>query len=301
MRIINLIRSIFSLVRVYFFRKKNIKGNVRIGKRFKISRSAIFKSCVQSKILIGNDVQILAGTEINVDKFLIIGSFTSIQKNSNLHGNITIGSGVVFAHNIYISSGSHVFKWKNYLPIKLQDKLSNCEDRAVKIGDDCWIGANVVIMPGIEIGRGSVIGANSVVTRNILPYSIVVGSPAAVIDKRLDYLPQTRIDSNVDADIIYLYEGFEYIDKTLQSIKRVYGGVRANNFFGIFKRPDSNGKVRLVFYANSFGCLVHCEEEYRFNQGLNSIEIIGKVDDRGVLNFSHDLNEVNIFSLIEVN
>jgi hypothetical protein len=54
----------------------------------------------------------------------------------------------------------------------------------VTIGHDTWIGHGVVIMPGIKIGHGAVIGSNSVVTRDIPPYAIAVGSPAKVIRRR---------------------------------------------------------------------------------------------------------------------
>lgn len=49
------------------------------------------------------------------------------------------------------------------------------------IEDDCWIGGNTVILPGVRIGKGSTIGASSVVTKDIPPYSVAVGSPCRVI------------------------------------------------------------------------------------------------------------------------
>jgi acetyltransferase-like isoleucine patch superfamily enzyme len=51
----------------------------------------------------------------------------------------------------------------------------------VFIGDDCWIGGNVVILPGVRIGEGCTIGAGSVVTKDIPPFSVAVGSPCKVI------------------------------------------------------------------------------------------------------------------------
>lgn len=50
----------------------------------------------------------------------------------------------------------------------------------IRIGDDCWIGGNVIILPGVTIGEGCTIGAGSVVTRDIPPFSIAVGSPCRV-------------------------------------------------------------------------------------------------------------------------
>jgi acetyltransferase-like isoleucine patch superfamily enzyme len=56
----------------------------------------------------------------------------------------------------------------------------------VEIGNDVWIGTEALIMSGVTIGDGAVIGARAVVTKNVLPYSVVVGSPAVVIKKRFD-------------------------------------------------------------------------------------------------------------------
>ena len=54
----------------------------------------------------------------------------------------------------------------------------------IKIEDDVWIGSNVIILPNINIGKGSIIGAGSVVTKNIPEYSVAVGVPARVIKNR---------------------------------------------------------------------------------------------------------------------
>lgn len=50
----------------------------------------------------------------------------------------------------------------------------------VRIEDDCWIGGNVIILPGVTIGQGSTIGAGSVVTKDIPPFSVAVGAPCKV-------------------------------------------------------------------------------------------------------------------------
>ena len=59
--------------------------------------------------------------------------------------------------------------------------LQGSEVKPVTIGNDVWIGMRSIIMPGVTIGEGAVIGAGSVVTKNIPPYSIAVGTPAKVI------------------------------------------------------------------------------------------------------------------------
>ena len=99
----------------------------------------------------------------------------------NARGGIEIGSNVLIGPHCIIQSQNHVFEDVTK-PICLQGYVR----KPVKIEDDCWIGARVIILPGVHIGRGSVIGAGSVVTKSIPPYSVAVGSPARVIRSRLD-------------------------------------------------------------------------------------------------------------------
>lgn len=58
------------------------------------------------------------------------------------------------------------------------------EPRPVLIEDDVWIGARVIILPGVKVGKGSVIGAGSVVTKDVMPYTVVGGNPARVLKGR---------------------------------------------------------------------------------------------------------------------
>jgi len=60
------------------------------------------------------------------------------------------------------------------------------EDRPVCIEDDVWIGSRVILLPGVRIGKGSIVGAGSVVTRDVEPYAIVAGNPARKIRSRID-------------------------------------------------------------------------------------------------------------------
>jgi acetyltransferase-like isoleucine patch superfamily enzyme len=54
----------------------------------------------------------------------------------------------------------------------------------VKIEDDCWIAANSILMAGVTVGKGSIVAAGSVVTKDVPPFSIVAGNPAQVIKSR---------------------------------------------------------------------------------------------------------------------
>lgn len=77
------------------------------------------------------------------------------------------------------------------------------------IGNDVWIGQNAVILPGVNIGDGAIIGANSVVGSNIAPYTIVAGNPAKVIRKRFD------------EELIDLLLRFKWWDKSITEINEL--------------------------------------------------------------------------------
>ena len=98
--------------------------------------------------------------------------------------------------NVFVSSGRHHFDAWPALPIRVQEArrradpaLRALDSRTVHIGDDCWLGVNAVVQPGVTVGRGAVIGANAVVTRDVRPYSIVGGVPARPVKSRLEFTP----------------------------------------------------------------------------------------------------------------
>ena len=74
------------------------------------------------------------------------------------------------------------------------------------VGNDVWIGQNAVILPGVHIGDGAIVGANSVVGSDIAPYSIVVGNPARILRKRFD------------DELIELMLRFKWWDKSIDEI-----------------------------------------------------------------------------------
>ncbi len=138
-----------------------------------------------------------------------VGSRTTIQDNCRIYGDVSIGQRCIFAPNVFVSSGTHVFDAIPHLPIQVQELKAPAMDRKVRIFGDCWFGINAVVMPGVTIGRGCVIGANAVVTRDMPPYSVVVGNPARAARERLAFVPRERIEANAELDTPYFYDGFD--------------------------------------------------------------------------------------------
>lgn len=91
-------------------------------------------------------------------------------------GLVTIGDRVMFGPNVSIMAATH--------ETEVQSRRENIEyAKPVVIGDDCWIGGHVVILPGVTIGQGCTIAASSVVTKDIPPWSVAMGTPARVVKK----------------------------------------------------------------------------------------------------------------------
>ena len=103
------------------------------------------------------------------------GTLLSACPNNN-ESTITIEDDVLFGPNVSVYSSTHNFDNAEE-PIKNQGYSVS----KVVLQKGCWLGVNSVIMPGITIGKNAVVGANSVVTKDVPNYAIVVGSPARII------------------------------------------------------------------------------------------------------------------------
>ncbi len=109
-----------------------------------------------------------------------IGNNTRIGLGNTVIGPVQIGNDISTAQNITITGLNH-----NFQDINIKIKAQGVSTSLVTISDDVWIGANAVILPGITIGKHSIVAAGSIVTRDVPPYSVCAGNPAKVI-KRYD-------------------------------------------------------------------------------------------------------------------
>jgi acetyltransferase-like isoleucine patch superfamily enzyme len=112
-----------------------------------------------------------ARIRIGTGSFLNIGVMVAAQ---NL---VEIGEHCMLANGCFVSDANHRFD-DPLMPVPWQGFTSRGPTR---IGDNCWLGAHVVVTSGVTIGERCVVGANSVVTSDLPPHSIAVGSPARVI------------------------------------------------------------------------------------------------------------------------
>lgn len=166
--------------------------NKRRGKRLKYLGSPLPLDITLSGhkgISIGKNVYIgrggwLAASNMTGDKdsTLIIKDGCSIGRFSHIYatGSIVIENKALLAEHVYIADNVHSYK---DITIPIKDQGVN-QNNHVIIGEGCWIGENVCII-GASIGKNSVIGANSVVTRDVPDYCVAVGIPARII-KRYD-------------------------------------------------------------------------------------------------------------------
>jgi acetyltransferase-like isoleucine patch superfamily enzyme len=117
------------------------------------------------------------------------------------NGRVDVGSFVSFSRGVEILlGGEHRPEWVSVFPLRvgldLDGQYSDGQPRTrgnVEIGNDVWIGTRALILSGVRIGDGAIVGAGSVVTKNVPPYAIVGGVPAAIIRKRFSDEVITRL------------------------------------------------------------------------------------------------------------
>jgi acetyltransferase-like isoleucine patch superfamily enzyme len=107
---------------------------------------------------------------------IVIGNHARIGLGNTIIGPVSIGDKVNLAQNIVISALNH-----NYEDVEKSIADQGINIQTVIIENDVWIGANSIILAGVHIGKHVVIGAGSVVTKDIPPYSVALGNPARIV------------------------------------------------------------------------------------------------------------------------
>lgn len=132
---------------------------------------------------IGKGSLIWDHVQIDSAKKLTIGKNTSINRGCILHagGGIEIGNNVLLGPRVVIYSQNHQYHNSSMLISK-----QGYSKKPVKIEDDVWIAACAIILPGVTLGKGCVVAAGAIVTKDISPYEVVAGNPAKSISIRTE-------------------------------------------------------------------------------------------------------------------
>jgi acetyltransferase-like isoleucine patch superfamily enzyme len=254
-----------------------IEGTLGYGEQARIGERSILNVSAGGRIELGRDVYIGRGVELGTHSLIEVGDFASVQDYGVVLGNVSIGRYCTIAYRFYASSGKHYFEHHPGWLIRDQDQavrdtpeLARQHDRQVVVEDDCWIGANVVLMQGVRVGKGSVVGANAVVTESIPPYCVAVGSPARVIRKRLDFSPPARIEARESDHIPYFYSGFSVRRADLARTAQL-GGIAAGAHFSVCLRAAATLHLRMRALVADPVFLCHGGQRVRLDATLQTV------------------------------
>lgn len=149
------------------------------GKRALIRKNIRLDVFPYNNFVLGNDSTIEDFSTINNGVGdVIIGNRSRIGIGNVLIGPLLIGNDVMLAQNVVLSGMNHGFKDVSVAPAKQPVSKSQ-----ISVEDNVWIGANVSITAGVKIGKHSIVGAGSVVTKDVPQYSVVAGNPARVMKR----------------------------------------------------------------------------------------------------------------------
>lgn len=159
------------------------KSKLIIGDDVELRRDVEMRIHGMSTLEIGNDVRIDRGVRLlsNNNAFLKIGNGSRIGLYAVFNGgdSIVLGEKVLISGFVYLQTSMHRFKDKEGI---IRDQ--GFEHAPVKLEEGAWLGAHVVVLPGVVIKKGAVVGSNAVVNKNVEAYEVVGGLPAKKLNER---------------------------------------------------------------------------------------------------------------------
>ena len=168
---------------------KQIIGRVvynMIGKHMPLSDSRYSMGSKRIRAWCGRRILTECGKNVNIEKGAVfaydvkLGDNSGIGVNASISSGVTIGKDVMMGPECIILTTNHGMI-DNGIPMWKQESSAL---RPVTIGNNCWIGSRVIILPGVTLGDGCVVGAGSVVTKSFDDNSIIAGNPAHFIKYR---------------------------------------------------------------------------------------------------------------------
>lgn len=148
-----------------------------ISKIIRKVRGAVAGGCFDQH---GRNLNIERGADFGRGIGITIGDNSGVGENCSIRGPLEMGANIMMGPNVTILTSVHNTS-RTDIPMNRQGYLPN---KKVTIGDDVWIGTKAIILPGVTIGKGTIIGAGAVVTKDIPDYAVAVGVPARVIKYR---------------------------------------------------------------------------------------------------------------------
>lgn len=201
------------------------------------------------------------------DSKITVGSDTSIQDRCTITGVVSIGRNCIFSKDVLMGVGKHHFANQPHLTIRDQDEIQAEKEvfiDPITIGDDCFIGCGVHIKHGVTLAKGTVVGANAVVSRNFPPYSVIGGVPAELIKKRLEYDPPRQISVDEELTFPYFYNGFNMQLPFVREDIKKFGGVSVDGVFSIdLKINDGDSIILKIGKKSKSGFFVVFNNEIR--------------------------------------
>ncbi|KQW97670.1 CatB-related O-acetyltransferase [Flavobacterium sp. Root420] len=207
---LKVIANIFFSIFLNSYKKFNASYNIRLSPDIfiKLLKSKDKKINLRN-VIIGRGVEINEGCSFfnNPEIFgnVVLNKYVSVSGPSTRIcaevNKVTIGSFSSIASNVIIQEFYHNYNLpttynilNNYFGLKSKP-IFTLSKGDIQIGEDVWVGSNSVILSGVKIGRGAIVGAGSIVTKNVEPYSIVGGNPAVRIKMRFSPETITRLEN----------------------------------------------------------------------------------------------------------
>jgi acetyltransferase-like isoleucine patch superfamily enzyme len=160
-----------------------VPRRIFMGRRVMIGEGCYLDgNSAQGSIRLHDDVWLSRGSYVVAGREeVVVGPVSYIGHRCLLYGHagIQIGRDVLLANDVQLICGNHTFARRD-VPIRAQPP----EGKPIVIEDDVWLGASVIVLGGVTVGRGSVVGAGAVVTQDLPAYSIARGVPARVVGVR---------------------------------------------------------------------------------------------------------------------
>lgn len=220
MKSLGKIGAAFGYVMYYFFARHLPGSSVP----YSLGSGKIRAFCCRRMFAeMGKNVNIEHGAFFASGKDIKIGDNSALGLDCRVTGPLDIGTDVMMAPNVSIYTQNHETE-NIYRPMRFQ----TAPKKKVTIGNDVWIGANAIILPGVNIGDGAIVAAGAVVTKDVPPLAVVGGNPAKVIKIR------TQKENVPRMKILYLinYAGNAGTEKYVYNLIKTFDGKDTKCYFG---------------------------------------------------------------------